>query len=72
MQVWINGVQLDSGNGGCRTLDECQAGLTLPLAAGGGALTMGVHEIVVRVNATASGGMVRRLFFLEQQQGEEE
>ena len=29
-------------------------------------LSKGQHEVVVRVNATASGGMTRRLFFLQQ------
>jgi hypothetical protein len=74
MQIWIDGVQLGGSNGGCRTTVACQAGhgLTLPLAArggggGGAALSVGVHEVVVRVNATASGGMSRRLFFLQQQ-----
>ena len=71
MQIWIDGVQLGGSNGGCRTTVTCQAGrgLTLPLAAGGsgGALSVGVHEVVVRVNATASGGMSRRLFLLQQQ-----
>jgi hypothetical protein len=78
MQIWIDGVQLGGSNGGCRTTVACQAGdgLTLPLAGGGGGgggggLSVGVHEVVVRVNATASGGISRRLFFL-QQQGEVE
>ena len=60
MRVWVDGVE--RGGGGCVTAAGCARGLSVGLTDG--AVARGKHSVVVRVNATASGGMTRRLFFV--------
>ena len=57
MQIWVDGEQLV---GGCKTAVECKLGLALALPAH--RVLSGLHSLVVRVNASADGGMTRRLF----------
>ena len=58
LRVWVDGVEL---SGGCDTAAVCALGFRLGLADE--AVSRGTHSIVVRANATASGGMTRRLYF---------
>ncbi len=59
LRVWIDGAEL---TGGCDTAAMCSRGLQLGLR--GHLVSRGTHNVVVRVNATASGGMTRRLYIV--------
>lgn len=60
MQLWVDGVQHGHG---CATRQRCERSFTLGVLPTK-SLVAGIHEFVVRVNATGEGGMTRRLFFM--------
>jgi hypothetical protein len=57
LTAWVDGVQVD---GGCYSMVQCAAGVKLALQPAAG----NARLFVFKLNTTASGGLLRRVFLL--------